>query len=133
MGEGDFDPRTISRVHAMSHEPAAPDVTVTTRPKAHTETRTRRVPPYNVILENDDHHSQEFVVGVLRKALGYVHERAYQLMLQAHTTGRAVVWTGPREVAELKADQVRTFHEVREADGARLGPLGCTVEPAPGG
>ncbi|HEV3260908.1 MAG TPA: ATP-dependent Clp protease adaptor ClpS [Gemmataceae bacterium] len=116
----------------MSTESAAPDVIVTTKPKSRHETRTRRLPPYNVILENDDYHSFEFVVGVVRKVLGYAQERAFQLALQAHTTGRAVIWTGPREVAELKADQVRTFHEVRD-DGARLGPLGCSIEPAAGG
>jgi hypothetical protein len=33
-------------------------------------------------------------------------------------------------VAELKCDQVRTFHEVRQKDGKNLGPVGCTIEPA---
>jgi ATP-dependent Clp protease adaptor protein ClpS len=89
------------------------------------------VPPYHVILENDDHHSMEFVVEVLCKALSYTVERSYQLMMQAHTSGRAVVWTGPKEVAELKVDQIRTFHEVRD-DGKQLGPLGCGIEPAAG-
>jgi ATP-dependent Clp protease adaptor protein ClpS len=110
-----------------------PDVTVTTRPKAREEAHTRRIPPYNVILENDDHHSFEFVMDVLRKVLGCAEERAFQLTLEAHTSGRSVIWTGPKEVAELKADQVRTFHEVRARDQAPLGPLGCTIEPAPGG
>jgi ATP-dependent Clp protease adaptor protein ClpS len=95
------------------------------------ETHTRRVPPYNVILENDDDHTVDFVVDVLRKAMGYSEERAYQLMMEAHSSGRAVVWTGPREVAELKAEQIQTFHETRD-DGRQLGPVGCTVEPAPG-
>jgi ATP-dependent Clp protease adaptor protein ClpS len=94
------------------------------------DTRTRRVPPYHVILENDDHHSMQFVVEVLCRALGCAVEKAMQLMLEAHTSGRAVVWTAPREVAELKADQIKTFHEIREG-GKDLGPLGCTVEPAP--
>jgi ATP-dependent Clp protease adaptor protein ClpS len=106
--------------------PAFPDVTTET----HEETRTRRVPPYHVILENDDHHSMEFVVEVLCKALGCAVERAFELMMEAHTSGRAVVWTAPREVAELKAEQIRTFHEIR-GKGTDLGPLGCTVEPAP--
>jgi ATP-dependent Clp protease adaptor protein ClpS len=103
----------------------------TTKPQPREETHTRRVPPYNVILENDDHHSMEFVVEVLMKALGCAVERAFQFMMEAHTSGRAVVWTGPKEVAELKVEQIRTFHEVRDK-GADLGPLGCTVEPAPG-
>ncbi|MFL5242920.1 MAG: ATP-dependent Clp protease adaptor ClpS [Gemmataceae bacterium] len=105
---------------------------ISTKTKTDGKTRTRRVPPFNVILENDDHHSFEFVIEVLIKALGYSNERAFQLMHQAHTTGRAVVWTGSKEVAELKVDQIRTFHEVREKDGAKLGPLTCSIEPAPG-
>jgi ATP-dependent Clp protease adaptor protein ClpS len=100
------------------------------RPKPHSATQTRRVPPYNVVLANDDDHTFDFVVGVLRKVLGAPHERAVQLTLEAHTSGRAVIWTGPKEVAELKVEQVETYHETR--DGAKLGPLTCTIEPAPG-
>ena len=88
------------------------------------ETHQLRLPPYNVIIENDDYHSQTFVVAVLCKALGHSVERSYQLMLQAHTTGRAIVWTGPKEVAELKAEQIGTFRE------EPYGPLSCTIEPA---
>jgi ATP-dependent Clp protease adaptor protein ClpS len=113
----------------MSTDPL-PDVLVTTKPKTREETRTRRFPPYNVILENDDDHSFEFVVNVLQKALGCSAERAFQLTTHAHTSGRAIVWTGPKEVAELKVDQIRTFHEVREPGGKNLGPLGCCIEPA---
>jgi ATP-dependent Clp protease adaptor protein ClpS len=115
----------------MDPQPSQSDEGVTTKPKPRDDTRTRRVPPYNVILENDDHHSMEFVVEVLCKALGCTVERAYQFMMEAHTSGRAVVWTAPREVAELKAEQMQTFHEVRPSDGAQLGPLGVVVEPAP--
>jgi ATP-dependent Clp protease adaptor protein ClpS len=116
----------------VSNSPSLPEVPVT-KPKVEEEKRTRRVPPYHVILENDEFHSFEFVVEVLRKAMGYAQERAFELTMLAHTSGRAVVWTGPKEVAELKAEQIRTFHEVRAVDSARLGPLRCTIEPAPGG
>ncbi len=53
-------------------------------------------------------------------------------MMEAHTSGRAVIWTGSKEVAELKHEQVTTVKETRETDGAELGPLGCVIEPAPG-
>jgi ATP-dependent Clp protease adaptor protein ClpS len=102
-----------------------------TKPREREETRTRRVPPYNVILENDEYHSMEFVVEVLQKALGYNEQRATLLMREAHTRDRAVVWTGPKEVAELKLEQIHTYHEVREG-GRDLGPLSCVIEPAPG-
>lgn len=111
---------------------AEPDTIVTTKPKTHESTSTRRIPPYHVVLENDDHHSCEFVVHVLQKALGYTLERAYQLMMQAHRSGRSVVWTGPKEVAELKSEQIRTIHEIREPGGKNLGPLSCAIEPAEG-
>jgi ATP-dependent Clp protease adaptor protein ClpS len=93
--------------------------------------QTRRIPPYHVVLANDDQHTVEFVIDVLRKVLGAPLERAVQLTMEAHTSGRAVIWTGPKEVAELKVEQVTTYHEVRENDGAKLGPLTCTIEPAP--
>ena len=94
------------------------------------EIRTRTIPPYNVILLNDDHHSMEFVMEVLCKVLGVAAERAYQFMMEAHTSGRAIVWTGSMEVAELKLEQMQSMHEVRASDNAKLGPLGCDIEPA---
>jgi ATP-dependent Clp protease adaptor protein ClpS len=102
----------------------------TTVPEEAEEVRTRFLPPYNVILENDDHHSFEFVVDVLRKVLACTQQRAVQLTLEAHTKNRAVIWTGSKEVAELKVEQVRSCHETRGS--VKLGPLGCVLEPAPG-
>jgi ATP-dependent Clp protease adaptor protein ClpS len=114
----------------MSADPSLPETQVTTKPREKEQTQTRRVPPYNVILQNDDFHSFEFVVEVLQKALGYVKERAFLLTREAHTTGRSIVWTGSKEVAELKVEQIRSFHEVR-SDGKKFGPLDCSIEPAP--
>ncbi len=100
-----------------------------TMPQEREDIKVRRLPPYHVMLENDDHHSQDFVVEVLCKALGYTEQRAYLLMYEAHTKDRAIVWTGAKEVAELKAEQIQSFHEIRP-DGRQLGPLGVTIEPA---
>jgi ATP-dependent Clp protease adaptor protein ClpS len=115
----------------MPNESTLEEVVVRTKTRPEERVRTRRQPPYQVVLLNDDYHSFEFVVGVLCKALGYAPERAFQLMLQAHQTGRAIVWVGAKEVAELKVDQIRTFHETR-TDMPSLGPLDCYIEPAPG-
>jgi ATP-dependent Clp protease adaptor protein ClpS len=107
-------------------------VDVPTRAQPVEEIETRRQPPYHVILLNDDHHSMQFVVDVLSKVVHCNVERAVQLMFEAHTSGRAVIWTGAREVAELKAQQIQSCHEIHAITRARLGPLGCLVEPAPG-
>src|SRR5215831_8464611 len=109
----------------MVNRPTEPTV-AEPRIKPKEQTKTRRIPPYNVVLANDDHHSQEFVVTVLRKVLGVSEERAVVLMMEAHTTGRAIIWTGPKEVAELKVEQMHTYHETR-GQGHDLGPLTCTI------
>jgi ATP-dependent Clp protease adaptor protein ClpS len=116
----------------MSDQTALPETKVTTKPKTRETTRSKRIPPYNVLIMNDDHHSCEWVVEVLIKSLGCSPEKAAQYMWQAHTSGQAVVWTGPKEVAELKHDQIRSFHEIRDPEGKNLGPLDCRIEPAPG-
>jgi ATP-dependent Clp protease adaptor protein ClpS len=110
----------------------SPVAGTTTLPEEKTREEVRLLPPYHVILENDDFHSFEFVIGVLIKAIGCPAERAMQLAWKAHSEGRSIVWTGPKEIAEFKAEQIQTFHEIRESDGARLGPVGCSIEPAPG-
>jgi ATP-dependent Clp protease adaptor protein ClpS len=99
------------------------------RPRAKPSEKTRLLPPYHVILENDDHHSFDFVISVLRKVFGVSEERAMQFALEAHKSGRSIVWTGAKEVAELKVEQIHSFAEIR-ADGAKLGPLGAFIEPA---
>ncbi|MFO0965548.1 MAG: ATP-dependent Clp protease adaptor ClpS [Gemmataceae bacterium] len=113
----------------MSDELYEPRVTTRTKPKA--ENKTRRLPPFHVILLNDDHHTIDFVVDVLQKVLGCNQQKAVLMMSEAHHTGRAIVWTGPKEVAELKQEQIQSFHQVLD-DGRKLGPLGVDLEPAPG-
>jgi ATP-dependent Clp protease adaptor protein ClpS len=49
---------------------------------------------WQVILYNDDYHLFDQVVAQVQKATGYAYQRAYAITMEAHTTGRAVVWTG---------------------------------------
>jgi ATP-dependent Clp protease adapter protein ClpS len=73
--------------------------------------------PYNVILFNDEDHSMDEVVNQIRKATGYDPIKATVIMMQAHTSGRAVVWTGHKERAEHIS---AVLEEIR---------LGTKVEP----
>jgi ATP-dependent Clp protease adaptor protein ClpS len=101
---------------------------IVTQPDTHEETTTRRLPPYHVVLHNDDYHSMEFVVDVLRKVFAFELLKAIEVMMTAHEKGRAIAWTGSKEVAELKAEQLMTFHERKGTKD--FGPLGVTIEPA---
>lgn len=49
---------------------------------------------WKVILYNDDYHLFEAVVAQVQKATGYPHARVWAITYEAHTHGRALVWTG---------------------------------------
>ena len=93
-----------------------------------TDTKTRRQPPYAVILHNDDITGMDWVVIVLQKVFGYTIERCYELMLDAHDTGCSVVWTGSLEVAELKAEQMISCGPDPRQRAKGGDPLRVTVE-----
>ena len=99
-------------------------------PDTDTETKTRRQPPYAVILHNDDKNGMDFVVMVLRKVFGYTATKCIELMLEAHEKGRSVVWVGAMEVAELKADQIHSCGPDPDAQPKGAQPLAVSVEPA---
>ncbi len=72
------------------------------------ETLRDILPPYSVILHNDDVHSMDFVVAALLKSVSTLTaERAVVIMLEAHDSGRAAVVTCPLEQAELYRDRLR--------------------------
>lgn len=94
--------------------------------------RPKPKPPYAVILHNDDLHTFEYVVEVLIKVLRCTTEKAILLTTTAHTEGRAIVWSGPLEVAELKRDQIRGAGPDHYASKPVRFPLGVTIEQLPG-
>jgi ATP-dependent Clp protease adaptor protein ClpS len=66
--------------------------------------------PYSVILHNDDHHAMGYVVAALVKGIpSRTAEEAVNVMLEAHSTGQAVVITSPLEQAESYRDRIRSF------------------------
>src|SRR4051794_34719476 len=84
----------------MSNSTPEIETSITTKTREKADTRTRKIPPHNLILHNDDHHSMEFVIETLIKAMGFNEQRATLMTLEAHQSGRAIIWTGTKEVAE---------------------------------
>src|SRR5689334_14117602 len=105
-----------------------PIVATKSEPKADADpsTRTRRQPPYHVIILNDDVHTFSYVIHLLRSLFGHTENRATLLAWEVHLQGRAVVLTTHRELAELKRDQVHAFGPDAWA-GKPCGPLGCYI------
>ena len=88
----------------------APDVE--TRPEVGEEKseKTEILPPWNVILHNDDHNDMLYVVQCLLKSVPKLGRmRAVEIMFEAHNRGKAVVTKCPLELAELYRDRLESF------------------------
>ncbi len=102
-----------------------------TRPREKKEQKTRGQSPYNVILLDDDAHSFEYVIRMLKTLFGHPPGRGYRMALEVHTTGRAIVATVDLEQAELKREQIHRFGPdplVPRCEGS----MSAIIEPAPG-
>jgi ATP-dependent Clp protease adaptor protein ClpS len=90
----------------------------------------RQMPMYNVILWNDNDHSYDYVVEMMRKLFGYVKERGFQIAKEVDNTGKAICVTTTLEHAELKRDQIHAFGPDKGIDRCQ-GSMSATIEAAP--
>jgi ATP-dependent Clp protease adaptor protein ClpS len=70
---------------------------------------TQILPPWHVVLLDDNDHTYDYVIEMLQHIFGYNRAKAYQMAVEVDTAGRVVVWTGPLEHAELKRDQIHSY------------------------
>ena len=88
-----------------------------------TDTKTKLVPLYRVLIHNDDVTPMDFVVHVLHTIFALGPNRAMEVMWEAHQTGVAHVVTEPLEKAEFHVDQARSLSR------GRGWPLSFSIEP----
>ncbi len=80
--------------------------TLTERP----DTGTALGKPWNVIVMNDDHNTFQGVAFALASTIpGVDFERGMTMANRIHNTGRAVVWTGHKEPAELYWERLKAY------------------------
>jgi ATP-dependent Clp protease adaptor protein ClpS len=122
----------MSVIDTLNEPEVAEPIVKRPRHKPNTEEINKLFPPYAVIVLNDDDHSVEYVYELFRKVFGYSEQKCYLLTMEIHTKGQALVWSGPKEIAELKHDQIKgggpDFYTSKKVDY----PLGCFIEPLPG-
>ena len=94
-----------------------------------TEQRTKRQPPYHVVLLNDDDHTYEYVIEMLQAIFSFPHATALAHTMEADTTGSSIVWTGGLEEAEQKRDQIHAYGPDWRMPNSR-GSVVALVEPA---
>jgi ATP-dependent Clp protease adaptor protein ClpS len=108
---------------AMAEQKPTPSEPVTHSTGAAVRTQPRKpatdhLPPYRVLLHNDDVNTQEYVVDTIVDLTPLPHPRAVEVMLEADRTGVALLLITHREAAE--------FYQERFASKR----LTVTIEPA---
>jgi ATP-dependent Clp protease adapter protein ClpS len=88
------------------------------RPNLDEEVEIRQSGPWVVILYNDDHHNFDEVILQLQKATGCSLEEAEAITDEAHSSGRAIAYTGTQEECERVAGILRQIRLQVETDRA---------------
>jgi ATP-dependent Clp protease adaptor protein ClpS len=66
--------------------------------------------PWNVIVLNDNHNTFQGVAFALSSTIpGVDYDRGMAIANRIHNAGRAVVWTGLKEPAELYWERLRAY------------------------
>lgn len=83
-----------------------PKPTPTPTTKKKNKAKTQKDMPWSVVVLNDPVNLQAYVTMVFKRVFGYPQSRAEKLMMEVHTAGRSVVWSGAREKAEFYVQQL---------------------------
>lgn len=89
------------------------------KPEIKTESLVSAAPKWNVVVLNDPINYQAYVVVAFMSVLRIGAAEAKKLMRAVHVDGRATVWTGERERAELLSMELQQWHlnSLLEKDG----------------
>ncbi len=94
------------------------------------DSRPKKQPRYNVVLWDDDEHTYEYVIRMMKELFGHPSEKGAQIAEQVDKLGKAVCLTTTKEHAELKRDQIHAYG--RDPLIARCqGSMSATIEPLP--
>ena len=87
------------------------------------------MPPYHVILLNDDDHTFDYVIEMLKVLFAFPDEKGFQLAQEVDTQGRVIVLTTHKELAELKRDQIHAYGRDQRV-ATCMGSMSAMIEPA---
>ena len=65
--------------------------------------------PWQVVVWDDPVNLMNYVVFVFREVFGFDKAKATKLMLQVHNEGKAIVFSGAREQAELHVERLHGY------------------------
>ena len=65
------------------------------------------LPQHNIVLLDDNLHTIEYAVKTIVDVFGIVDNDAVSMVLNAHQFGKTIIWTGHKELAELKLELLK--------------------------
>jgi ATP-dependent Clp protease adaptor protein ClpS len=86
-------------------------------------------PLWNVILIDDDHHTFDYVVQMLGNIFSYAPEKAFSMAQEVHESGRVIVATTHKELAELRQEQIMEYGPDPTIESCP-GSMRAEIEPA---
>ena len=116
---------------SSSSSDAGSTSTAPTKPKGSKKKKPKQLPPYNVVLLDDDDHSYEYVIEMLQVLFSHPIERGFQMAKEVDSNGRVIVLTTHKEKAELKRDQIHAYGTDPRVATCQ-GSMSALVEPAEG-
>lgn len=93
------------------------------------DVRTRRQPPYHVILLDDNDHTFDYVIRMLKEIFGHPEEKGFKMAEEVHRNGRVIVLTTSKEHAELKQEQIHAYGPDPLLERCK-GSMSAVIEPA---
>ena len=89
----------------------SPETATPTRERPRTGGRNGTGDAWRVIVLNDDHNTFDHVAHTLARVVpGITVDSGYAIADRIHFTGRAIVWSGHRELAEHYWELLRDAH-----------------------
>ncbi len=132
---GQYRPRLVECARSMmsSASAVAENVVEEAVPAAdpRSKSKPKRQPRYHVVLWNDDDHTYQYVVVMLKKLFGHPVATGLKMATEVDTKGRVVVLTTTREHAELKRDQIHAFGADQLIAHSK-GSMSASIEPETG-
>jgi len=112
----------------MSAPRAATTPGSSTETKEKVDTRSKTIPPYHVILLDDDDHTYEYVIEMLRAVFGMSQEKAYLHACEVDSSKRTIVLTTSRSTPSSRRS--RCTRTAPTAHPALQGLMSAVIEPA---
>lgn len=101
----------------------------TEAPQTESIEQERLIPLYRVVLLDDDDHTYDYVVEMLRKIFCMSATQAYQHAVEVDSTGRTAVITCELPAAEFARDQIHAFGADWRMERSK-GSMSAVLEPA---